>query len=274
MAEPSHPSVPPSPGRREPGDGQAGPGRRLPGDERGGAARAGLAALAVLAVIAGTALLGAATGLVWAAVAPRALAEVIGRDSANLVNPEASAFIAADGWFTLLTAVGGVISGLLGYVLAVRRQGPLAMAGVLAGALAATLIARWIGQDFGVAAYNHILGVGRPGALVHVPLALGGYGPLAFWPLIAGLTAGAIELSALLRERRQRATLPLACPPPGYGPAAAPAGPYGYAGHDRHPGRPGPGPGPGPAGAGPSAAGPRAEGAARPAGPGDPGPRD
>jgi hypothetical protein len=221
MAESTQLPLPPGPGRRQRG---------------GGVSRSVRAALiALAAVVAGTAVLGAATGFIWASVAPRALAVVVARGSANVVNPETNAFIAADGWFTLLTAVGGVISGLLGYALAVRRHGPLAMTGVLLGALAATLIAMWIGQHSGSAAFNHGLSIDRPGTLLRVPLALGGRGPLAFWPLAAGLTAGAIELIVLLRERRLRPAPMHAYGSRRYGPAAASAGPYGFAGHDGNP---------------------------------------
>lgn len=191
-------------------------------------------------MIAGTAVLGVATGFLWASVAPRALAVVVARGSANVVNPETSAFIAADGWFTLLTAVGGVVSGLLGYALAVRRHGALAMTGVLLGALAATLIAMWIGQRSGTAAFSHSLSIDRPGTLLHVPLALGGRGPLAFWPLAAGLTAGGIELIVLLRERRRRPAPMHAYGSQRYGPAVASGGPYGFTDHDGRPREPGP----------------------------------
>ena len=246
MAEPSPPSLPPEPGSAHPGAGPSGalhpPAAVAPPAGRSPRGRRGLAALlAVVAVIAGTALLGAATGFLWAAVAPRALAVVVGRDAANVLNPESSAFIAADGWFTLLTAIGGVVSGLLGYALAVRRFGAAAMAAVLVGAVAATLLAKWIGQSSGVAGYNHSLTVGQSGTLVHVPLALGGNGPLAFWPLAAGLTAGVIELIATMRERRVRSAAWPAYGPPAYGSPAdgssvAPAGPYGYTDGDSRPG--------------------------------------
>jgi hypothetical protein len=189
MAEPSQLPTSSSRGRRQPGDGRTGAAGMPP-------------AVTLGAVIAGTALLGVATGFTWAAVAPRALVVVVSPGSADVVNPETSAFIVAEAWFTLLMVAGGILSGLLGYALAVRRRGALAMAAVLVGGLAAALIAKWIGQWSGTAAFNRALAAGRPGTLLHAPLALGGLGALAFWPLAAGLVAGGIEAVVVLRERR------------------------------------------------------------------------
>ena len=42
--------------------------------------------------------------------------------------------------------------GGLGYLLGVRRYGPLPMIGVLAGAVAAGYLARWIGEQSGAPA--------------------------------------------------------------------------------------------------------------------------
>jgi hypothetical protein len=205
MAEPSQHEIPPGPDRRRHGSGLV---LGMPG-----------VVVAVAAVLVGTALLGVAAGFAWAAVAPRALAVVAGRGSADVVNPETNAFIAADGWFTLLTAVGGIVSGLLGYVLTVRRHGPLAMAAVVVGGLPAALIAMWIGQQSGTAAFNHALEVGQSGVLVQAPLSLGGIGALAFWSLFAGLTAGGIEIVSQLRER-QAARARVSYGPPGPSPVA------------------------------------------------------
>jgi hypothetical protein len=210
MANPSDLPAPSGPGRS--------PARHAAVAAGPSATAALVTAATVIAVIAGTTLLGAGAGLLWSSVAPRALIVVISRGSASVVNPETSAFIAADGWFTLLTLIGGVISGLLGYALAVRRQGALAMTGVLLGGLAAALLAKWIGQQSGAAAFNHTLLTGQPGVTLRQPLALGGVGLLAFWPLAAGLTAGGIELAITLRERRHQQPLPPAPPPPPYTP--------------------------------------------------------
>ncbi len=261
MAEPSDAALPSGPGNYPPGDwhtgagadqaqpgerqASSGPGWSRPAPLRAGAGRSGGPLLAVLAVIVGTALLGVAAGFIWAAVAPRALIVVLGRDSANVVNPETSAFIAADGWFTLLSVAGGVVSGLLGYVLAVRRHGAVAMAAILAGAVAAALLAKWIGEQPGQAAVNHSLALGRPGTELQEPLALGGIGVLAFWPLAAGLVAGGIEGMSLLRARIRRPPghfgLAVAGPPSGP-PGSWPSGQPQQGASSWPPGQPQPGP--------------------------------
>jgi hypothetical protein len=203
----------------------ASPGRREPGRDAGATFRVPAVVVSAVAVVAGTAVLGALTGVAWAAAAPRALVIVVGRGSADVVNPETSAFIAADGWFTLLTVIGGVISGVLGYLLAVRRHGAPAMAAVLAGGVAAALLARWVGQQSGTAAFNSSLLAGRAGLLLHAPLMLGGVGVLAFWALAAGLTAGGIEAAGVIRERQAaRARMPSQRPAPAAG-AEPPPGP-------------------------------------------------
>ncbi len=214
MAEPSLPPLPASSGG-QPGSRPAGAGLRVP--------VAGLVAAA--AAIVGTAVLGVGAGFLWLALAPRALLVVVGPGSANVVNPETSAFIAADGWFILLSVLGGLVSGLAGYVLVVRRYREPAMAGVLVGGLAAALVAMWIGERSGRAAFSHGLTAGQPGSVLRAPLVLGGHGALAFWPLAAGLTAGGIEAVILLRERWREADLPQALAPAPAPGAPAPRSP-------------------------------------------------
>jgi hypothetical protein len=191
MAETSQLPFPSQPGRPVPGEADTGAGQS-PGPR--------LLALAV--VVPGSALLGLLGGWVWAHVAPRVVYVVVG-GGANAVNPETSAFIAADAWFCLIGVAGGVISGLLGYLLAVRRYGAVPMAGILVGGLAAAYVVMWIGQQAGRAAFDSALVASRPGTLLRAPIMLGAHEALAFWPLAAGLVAGGIEAAALLR-RRQR----------------------------------------------------------------------
>ena len=151
------------------------------------------AMVAALAVAAGTAALGVLAGLLWAAVAPRPLLVMTSPGAAALVNTETSAFIAADAAFCLVCLAGGVVSGALGYLFAVRKYGPLAMAGLLAGSVAAAFVARWVGAQSGFAALQHLLATQPTGARFHDSLRLRATGALACWPLAAAVVAGGLE---------------------------------------------------------------------------------
>ena len=137
-------------------------------------------------------MLGVAAGLIWAAVAPRALLQEVGPGEAQVVNAESSAFILADAWFCLIAAIGGVITGIAGYRLLVRREGWLATAGLVLGAVAASLLMLWTGENVGLGTYNHLLAASPDGAFFRASLALGAKSALAFWP---GLTSLIILLA-------------------------------------------------------------------------------
>ena len=89
--------------------------------------------------------------------APRPLLVMTGRGAAAVINAETSAFIAADGWYCFICLAGGLLTGLFGYLLAVRSYGPVAMVMVLVSALAAALITLWIGEHVSLASYHHLL---------------------------------------------------------------------------------------------------------------------
>jgi hypothetical protein len=136
-------------------------------------------------------VLGVAAGLIWAAVAPRALLQEAGHGEAQVVNAETSAFIAADGWFCLITVLGGAVTGVAGYRLLVRRAGWTATAGLILGAVAAALLALWTGENIGLGTYNHLLATSSPGTFFRASLSLGAKSALVFWP---GLTSLVILL--------------------------------------------------------------------------------
>jgi len=204
------------------------PGAARPGDAR--PARpfdASPAAIgATLAIVAGTALLGLAAGYVWSLVAPRALLVIVSHGAAGLVQSETSAFIAADGVFCLIALAGGVVSGALGYLLGVRKYGPLPMIGVLAGALAAGFLARWAGEQPGSGMFHHLLATLPVGARLHDSLTLGASGAIAFWPLAAGLVAGGLEAFETRDQRRRPGAVGTPLPAgPGGGQAWSPGPP-------------------------------------------------
>jgi hypothetical protein len=153
--------------------------------------------------LAGSAVLGLAAGLIWAVVAPRALLQEIAHGEAQVVNAETSAYIAADGWFCVIVAAGGLITGVLGYRILVRRAGWAAAAGLVLGGLAAALIALWVGENIGLGTYNHLLASSAVGAFFNSSLALGAKSALAFWPLLT-------SLAILLAESGRGSGKPLA----------------------------------------------------------------
>ncbi len=166
-----------------------------------------------LVILIGSALLGLAGGLAWGALAPRALYVVVGRGSADVVNPETTAFIAGDAWYCLIGALGGLLIGLAGYLLAVRRYGPAPMAAILAGSAVAGCLARWTGEHQGLHQFDQQLLTAHQGALLHAPLGLAGdtaaaFWPtfaslpaIAFWPLASCLVAGGIVFVSVVRNR-------------------------------------------------------------------------
>jgi hypothetical protein len=166
----------------------------------------GRALLVALLIIAGSIVVGLIAGQIWAAVSPRVLYQMysLNPPTAYATNPETSAFIAADGWFCFIALAGGALIGLLGYLFGVRRYGPVPMAGIVVGSVAAAFIAAWFGQlRTGGSDFDHLLATSRVGTFLHAPISLGSHGALAFWPLAAAVVGGGIELLAGLRNRRQ-----------------------------------------------------------------------
>jgi hypothetical protein len=159
-----------------------------------------------LASLAGTAILGIPAGYIWALVAPRALAQVVSRGAANVVNAETTAFIAADAWFLLIATVGGLLTGVLGYRYVARRRdgahGAPAALGLILGGLGATAIMWWIGDNYGRASFHHALLTKPAGTYLHASLSLGAKSALIFWPLLAALAIAVPELVAYIRGQR------------------------------------------------------------------------
>lgn len=217
MANSSQQPLPPSGGRAA---------RHSRAGKTDNAAVQSRALLVTLVIAIGGALLGLAGGLIWSAVAPQALFQVQSPGVAYVVNPETTAFIAADGYFSLIAAIGGVIIGLAAYLFGVRRYGPLPVAGALAGATAAAFLAWWSGSNLGLSSFRHQLGTSKNGALLRQPVDLGAHGALAFWPLAAGGVIGGIELILLLRERQRAVAQPADTAPPTAPPSPFPPGPF------------------------------------------------
>ncbi len=128
-------------------------------------------------------------------MAPRALFQEVSPGAAQLVNAETTAFIVADVWFCGITAAGGLITGIGGSRLLVRAGNWPAAAGLVLGAVAAAFLTLLIGENIGLATYNHQLATAATGTYFNSSLGLGAKSALALWPLftsaIIALTVGA-----------------------------------------------------------------------------------
>jgi hypothetical protein len=167
----------------------------------------GAAAVAAGAALLGSVVIGLLAGLIWNAVAPKALYVVVGKGSADVVNPETNAFIVGDAWFCLIAVIGGLIIGMVSYRFAIRKYGPLPMLAVLAGSIIAGCAARWVGQNLGLAKFNAQLLSSHQGALLHAPPVLGSqpsilWPAIAFWPFGACLIPVALIMLGVVRERQ------------------------------------------------------------------------
>jgi hypothetical protein len=163
--------------------------------------------LAAAGALLGSVLTGLLGGLVWHVLAPQAVYVVVSHGSADVVNPETSAFITGDLWFCLIGVVGGLVIGVASYRLAVRKYGPVPMLAVLAGSVVAAFAARWVGQDLGLSQFNDKLLNSHLGTLLHAPPVLGAepstilWPAIAFWPLAACLVPAMLVLIAAVRDR-------------------------------------------------------------------------
>ena len=145
----------------------------------------------IVAVLAGSAVLGLLGGLIWGEFAPRVMLEEIGAGTAEVINAETRAFFGADVWFSGIAVVAGLLTGILGYRFAVAPRAGGARAAVAAalilGALAGGLVMLWLGERIGLSGYNQHLASSANGTLFSASLALGAKSALALWPLFTAI---------------------------------------------------------------------------------------
>ncbi len=173
----------------------------------------GPALLAAVLIVAGSVVLGLAGGadLGGSRAASAYQVATLHPPTAYATNPETSAFIAADGWYCVIALAGGALIGLLGYLFAVRRYGPVRWprSSLARSERPSSPPGSGTSSPAGLG-FDHVLATSKPGALLYAPISLGSHGALAFWPLAAAAVAGGIELVGVLKDRRQE---PYGCLP-------------------------------------------------------------
>jgi hypothetical protein len=144
-----------------------------------------------VALLAGSAALGLLGGLIWGEVAPRALLQEVSAGTAEIVNVETRAFFGADVWFSGIALVAGLLTGVLGYRLAVAPRDGTARASValalILGAVAGGFTMMWAGSQIGMSSFNGQLASSQAGTLFSASLTLRAKSALALWPLLTAL---------------------------------------------------------------------------------------
>jgi hypothetical protein len=152
---------------------------------------------AALVTAVSLAALGVPVAAVWYAVAPRVLYHV-SRGAGVPVDFGTQGFIADDGWFFLVTAAAGVLTGVAAWAIGRRHAVGVAI-GLGVGGIAASIVAWKLGTAFGSGAFDAALGAKGGGpTTVRGPLTLGAKGCLVAWPIAAliGLVVGLAYESA------------------------------------------------------------------------------
>ncbi|MEV4798914.1 hypothetical protein AB0K18_02775 [Nonomuraea sp. NPDC049421] len=134
------------------------------------------------------ATLGAAAGLLWSGLTPRAPYQVVGQGEPVLADPTTQALIAADGWFAVITGGLGLVCGGVAWFIARRWMLPVLL-GLCAGGVLAAFLTLWIGSSVTIGAVTVEAAVAAnaaPGvSIVPGALELTARGVLVCWPLLA-----------------------------------------------------------------------------------------
>jgi hypothetical protein len=108
-----------------------------------------------------------------------------------VINAETRAFFGADVWFCAIAVVAGLLTGVLGYRLAVApRDGAARASAALAlilGAVAGGFTMMWLGGQIGLSGFNRHIASSPAGTLFYASLSLGAKSALALWPLLTAL---------------------------------------------------------------------------------------
>lgn len=145
-----------------------------------------------LFTVAACVLLGAPLGLAWAALAPHAHV-VIDANGPNVVDGATEVFIAADGWFLGLTLLAGILTGVLGWLVA-RRSAPVVVVALTLGGVVAAYVVSLVGARIGREALLMDLRGGRYGTYL-ANVALQSKQAILAWPLGAVAAFATLVLS-------------------------------------------------------------------------------
>ncbi|MEV6630635.1 hypothetical protein AB0M54_07785 [Actinoplanes sp. NPDC051470] len=124
------------------------------------------------------AVAGGPLGVLWHFLAPTIPVINAGQGRVVVNDPSPEEYIAADGWFSLLCLVFGLLAAVVAWLVLRRNRGPWLLGGVILGTLAAPVVAWQVGRLIGLGAYEDWRGSSSPGATYTAPPDLSAYGAL------------------------------------------------------------------------------------------------
>ena len=100
------------------------------------------------------AVAGAPLGLLWSWLAPSVPVVNAGANGIVVNDPSPEEYIAADGWFTIIAFVFGLVTAIVVWLVLRRDRGPALLLGVAFGGLAAAATMWGTGRLVGLSAWN------------------------------------------------------------------------------------------------------------------------
>jgi hypothetical protein len=124
-----------------------------------------LVCLGVAVLIAG---LGAPLGLLWRAIAPKVeLVQTV--YGVYPLDEEPEGYVADDGWFIFLAVAMGILLAVLTWMVLRRFRGPGMLVALVAGSIGCAVLAAWLGNHIGYAAYVRLATTAPPGTHILRP---------------------------------------------------------------------------------------------------------
>lgn len=162
-----------------------------------------------LAVLGGLALAGPVAGALWAALAPRERVQAVAGGAVTELASRGAAF-ATEGWFVVVTAGFGALSGALVWART-RDDGVAAVLALALGGTLAAVIAALTGHWLGPGPVD--LARVPVGASAQTPITVRSPGALLIWPIVAltvyfALTVGFARTGAASPPGRSEPSLP------------------------------------------------------------------
>ena len=167
--------------------------------------------LVAVSVTAAMAAAGAPLGLLWSWLAPTVPVINAGQNGIVVNDPSPEEYIAADGWFTMIAFVFGLLAAVLIWRVRRRDRGPGLLIGVTLGGLAAAVVMWQVGRLVGLGAWNAWQDSSTAGQTYERPPDLHAHGAL----LVAGFAA--VIVTTLLAGWSNDPDLDLPGARPGYG---------------------------------------------------------